>query len=69
MAGTETLDTGQFLTYLWLLALPFITYFLLDHVIPNDPADLKIFQKAFIQKPPWLLRGHASKVPCKRNAE
>jgi hypothetical protein len=48
MAGMETLDTGQFITYLWLLAIPFITYFLPHHVIPNNPTDLKTFKRAFI---------------------
>ncbi len=66
MAGTDALDTGQYLTYLWLLAIPFITYFLLHHVITNDLTNLKTFQRAFIREPPWLLRGHASDVPCKR---
>jgi hypothetical protein len=66
MAGTETLDTGQFLTYLWLLAIPFILHSLLYHVTPSDPIDLKNFERALIREPPWLLRGHIPKVPCKR---
>ncbi len=57
MAGTQDLDTGQFLTYLFILFLPFITLFLIHQVIPHDPIKFKILQWAVIQGQPWALRG------------
>jgi hypothetical protein len=57
IAGTQDLDTGQFLTYLFILFLPFITLFLIHQVIPHDPIEFKILQQAVIQGQPWALRG------------
>ena len=66
MAGTATLDTGQYLTYLFLLLTPFIIQSLLLQVIPQDPLKLKIFVKVFSQVPPQLLQGHVRPTPHRR---
>ena len=66
MAGTQTLDTGQYLTYLWLMLLPFIVRFLLSQVVPKDHINLKLFKRVFSQAPPWFLWGHAHHMPRKR---
>ena len=63
MAGTATLDTGQYLTYLFLLLTPFIIQSLLLQVIPQDPLELIIFVKVFSQVPPQLLQGHVRSKP------
>ena len=66
MAGTATLDTGQYLTYLFLLLTPFIIQSLLLQVIPQDPLKLKTFVKVFSQAPPHLPQGHIRSTPRKR---
>ncbi len=66
MAGTQELNTGQYLTYLFVLLLPFIIHSLIHLVIPRDPIDLKIFMRAFFQGPPWALRGTRRPVPRKK---
>ena len=66
MAGTQTLDTGQFLTYLWIIFLPHFIQSLISQVIPKNHVDLKIFRRVFLQDPPWFLRGHAQHRPRKR---
>ena len=66
MAGTATLDTGQYLTYLFLLLTPFIIQSLLLQVIPQDPLKLKTFVKVFSQAPPHLPQGHICSTPRKR---
>ena len=53
MAGTQELDTGQFLTYLFVLILPFIIHSSILQVIHRDPRELKILQKAIIQGQTW----------------
>jgi hypothetical protein len=65
MARTATLDTGQFLSYLWLLVILFITHSLLHQVVPSNPIARKVLRKAFSQEPPWFLRGHVPQMPQK----
>jgi hypothetical protein len=66
MAGTQELDTGQYLTYLFAVLLPFIIHSLIHRVIPCDPIELKIFMRALFQRPPWALRGTCQPVPHKK---
>ena len=49
MAGTQELDTGQFLTYLFILILPFIIHSFISQVIHHDPNELKVLRRALIQ--------------------
>jgi hypothetical protein len=62
MAGPETLDTGQFLTYLYLYTLPHIIALLVCQAVPKDQTLLK----AFSHGSPWFLRGHHRFMPCKK---
>ena len=66
MAGTQELNTGQYLTYLFVVLLPFIIHSLIYHVIPRDPIELKIFMRALFQGPPWALRGTCRLVSRKK---
>ncbi len=66
MAGTQELDTGQYLTYLFIVLLPFIIHSLIYHIIPRDPIELNIFMRALFQGPPWALRGTHRPVPRKK---
>ena len=56
MAGTQELDTGQFLTYLFALILPFIIQSSILQVIHREPRELKILRKAIILGQPWAHR-------------
>ncbi len=66
MAGTQELDTGQFLTYLFILILPFIIHSSILQVIHHDPRELKILRKAIIQGQPWAHRGTHRSWPRKK---
>ena len=66
MAGTQELDTGQFLTYLFVLFLPLIIHSLIYQVIPRDPIELKILKGALIQGSPWALQGIRPPLPRKK---
>ncbi len=78
MAGTNELDTGQFLTYLFIYILPYFIHFLVDNLLPTDPVILKSTTRIFVTERPWFLRGggiflngivrltHHRTVPCKK---
>ena len=61
MAGTQELDTGQYITYLFLLYLPRIIG-LLIRTVPKDEYTLGIFRASSS----WLLRGTHRTVPRKK---
>jgi hypothetical protein len=62
MAGPETLDTGQFLTYLYLYTRPHIIAWLVCQAVPKDQTLLK----SFFNGSPWFLRGHHRFMPRKK---
>ena len=66
MAGTQELDTGKFLTYLFVFILPFIIHSSFHQVTHRDPIELKILQKAIIRGQPWVLRGTRRSWPRKK---
>jgi hypothetical protein len=66
MAGTQELDTGQFLTYLFILILPFIIHSFISQVIHHDPNELKVLRRALIQGQPWTLRETRRPWPRKK---
>ena len=67
MAGTNELDTGQFLTYLFIYILPYFIHFLVDNLLPTDPVVLKSTTRIFVTERPWFLRGtHHQTVPRKK---
>ena len=66
MAGTNDLDTGQFLTYLFIYMLPFIIRSLVDDLVPRDPVLLKSTIRIFLAEPPWFLRGTHRAVSRKK---
>jgi hypothetical protein len=66
MAGTQELDTGQFLTYLFILILPFVIHSSILQVIHCNPKELKILQKAIIQGQPWAHPGTRRSWPRKK---
>jgi len=67
MAGTNELDTGQFLTYLFIYILPYFIHFLVNNLLPTDPVILKSTTRIFVTKPPWFLWGtHHQTVPRKK---
>ncbi len=57
MAGTQELDTGQFLTYLFALVLPFFIQALIHHILPRDPIELKFFIRALVRGSPQSFKG------------
>ncbi len=61
MAGTQDLDTGQYLTYLFLFYLPRIIGLLIQ-TVPKDEYTLGIFRAS----PSWFLRGTHRTVPRKK---
>ncbi len=62
MAGPTQLDMGQLLTqlltYQYLTALPYIIYYLMQHAIPSNSAEIKQTIWVFSQVPPWPPWGH-----------
>jgi hypothetical protein len=62
MAGPMELDTGQFLTYLSIYALPHIIVKLTRQAIPKDRA----FYKILLLRQAWLPQGHRCLVPHKK---
>ena len=63
MAGTDMMDTGQFLTYLFVYALPTIIHFLVEE---SNPQKTTITVFLHLAKPPWLLRGYQRRKKIKR---
>ena len=61
MAGTQELDTGQYITYLFLLYLPRIIGLLIQ-TVPKDEYTLGIFRASSS----WLLQGTHRTVPRKK---
>ena len=61
MAGTQELDTGQYITYLFLLYLPRIIGLLIQ-TVPKDEYTLGIFGASSS----WILRGTHRTVPRKK---
>ncbi len=59
MAGTQDLDTGQFLTYLFILFIPFITLLFLASIF-------RILQGALLQRQPWALWGTCRPLSLKK---
>ncbi len=53
MAGTNDLDTGQFLTYLFIYMLPHIIRSLANDLVPRDPVLLKSTIRIFLAEPPY----------------
>ena len=66
MVGTNDLDTGQFLTYLFIYMLPHIIRSLADDLVPRDPVLLKSTIRIFLAEPPWFLRGTHRAVSRKK---
>jgi hypothetical protein len=62
IAGPMELDTGQFITYLFIYALPHIIVKLTCQAIPKDRA----FYKTILLRQAWLPQGHRHLVPCKK---
>ena len=61
MAGQE-LDTGQFITYLFIYALPHFIVELIRQAVPKDRA----FHKTLLLRQAWLPQGHHRLVPRKK---
>ena len=57
------MDTGQFLTYLFIYALPTIIHLLIDRLTPRK-STISIF--LILAKPPWLLQGNRQPVTHRR---
>ena len=66
MARTQKLDTGQFLSYLFIFFLPFIIHSLLHQVIPRNPIQFILLHKTLIQGQPWAIRGTHRPWPRKK---
>ena len=66
MAGTQELDTGQFLAYLFTFLLPLVIHSLLLQAIPRDPFELKFLCKALVQGQSWTIRGPHRPRPRKK---
>ena len=62
MAGPSEMDTGQFLTYLFIYALPHIIVTLACQAVPKDHA----FCKALLKRRAWHPQGHRHLVTHKR---
>jgi hypothetical protein len=57
MAGPNNLDTGQFLTYLYVLFLPIFIRLLFLSAIPQDPHLQQATYNVFVRGSSWQLRG------------
>jgi hypothetical protein len=64
MAGPNNMDTGQFLTYLYVLFLPIFIRLLFLSAIPQDPCLQQATYNVFVQGSSWQLRG--SRAPAHR---
>ncbi len=58
----QELDTGQFITYLFIYALPHFIVELIRQAVPKDCA----FHKTLLLRQAWLPEGHHCLVPCKK---
>jgi len=59
MAGIDLIDTGQFLTYLFICALPQVIHMLAYKWTHGD-------FRTPVMDPPWSLRRTQRPMPCKR---
>jgi hypothetical protein len=66
MAGPNNLDTGQFLTYLYVLFLPIFIRLLFLSAIPQDPCLQQATYNVFVRGSSWHLRGSRAPAHHKR---